>query len=276
MARGRLGAGFCEENEPMEFENRTALVTGAARGIGRGIAGRLLAEGATVVVVDLDQEAVDTTCRELAEATGPGAAERVAGLACDVSRPDAVEGLFGEVKRRFERLDILVNNAGITRDGLFRRMSLEQWQQVIDVNLTGTYLCCRNAIGLLRRSPAGRIINMSSVAAGGNIGQANYSASKAGVIGLTKTLAIEFARSKITVNAIAPGFIDTEMTRAVPEKARQHWIERIPVGRPGTPDDIAAAVLFLASERASYITGQVLEVDGGLNTPESVSASIGK
>jgi 3-oxoacyl-[acyl-carrier protein] reductase len=251
----------------MRFVERVALVTGAARGIGNGIARQLLGEGATVVVVDLNQDDVDRACSGLAESCGADAAGRVAGFACDVSQPEAVEALFRQVKERFDRLDILVNNAGITRDGLVGRMKFEQWQQVIDVNLTGTFLCCRHAAGLLRKSSAGRIVNMSSVAAGGNIGQANYAASKAGVIGLTKTLAFEFARSHITVNAIAPGFIDTEMTRAVSEKAREQWFERIPLGRAGTPDDIAAAVAFLASDAASYITGEVLAVDGGMNTP---------
>jgi len=141
------------------------------------------------------------------------------------------------------------------------------------VNLTGTFLCCRHAFPMVRKSPSGRIINIASVAAGGNIGQANYSASKAGVIGLTRTLSIELARYNVTANAVAPGFIDTEMTRAVPEKARQIWIEKIPVGRAGTPEDIAEAVEFLASDGASYITGEVLEVDGGMSMPEAVAAS---
>jgi NAD(P)-dependent dehydrogenase (short-subunit alcohol dehydrogenase family) len=248
----------------MEFKDRVALVTGSARGIGKTIARQFLDAGATVVVVDLSQEDVDAACHELAEECGTDAGERVAGFVCNVSKPDAVEALFQGVKERFDRLDILVNNAGITRDSLVRRMSLEQWQQVIDVNLTGTYLCCRYAVPLLRRSPSGRIVNMSSVTAGGNIGQANYAASKAAVIGLTKTLALEFAKLPITVNAIAPGFIDTEMTRAIPEKSRQQWIGLVPMGRAGTGDDVAAAVLFLASEGAGYITGEVLGVDGGL------------
>jgi 3-oxoacyl-(acyl-carrier-protein) reductase len=255
----------------MQFDDRVAVVTGSARGIGKAIAQRLFDGGAKVVIVDLDQENVDEACREIA--SGSSATNRIAGFACDVSDPESVKALFRSVKERFERLDILVNNAGITRDNLFSRMTFEQWKLVIDVNLNGTFLCCRHAFPMIRKSPSGRIINISSVAAGGNIGQANYSASKAGVIGLTRTLAIELARYNVTANAVAPGFIDTEMTRAVPEKARQVWIEKIPVGRPGTPEDIAEAVEFLASDGASYITGEVMEVDGGMSMPEAVAAS---
>jgi NAD(P)-dependent dehydrogenase (short-subunit alcohol dehydrogenase family) len=187
-AQSHVQAG---ENETMEFDDRVAVVTGSARGIGKAIAQKLFNEGAKVAVVDLNRDAVDETCREISGGSEPGASERIAGFICDVSRPDDVQALFKSVRERFDRLDILVNNAGIIRDSLFGRMTFEQWKQVIDVNLTGTYLCCRYAFPMVRKSPFGRIVNLSSVAAGGNIGQANYAASKAGVIGLTRTLAIE-------------------------------------------------------------------------------------
>ena len=252
-----------------EFKDRVAVVTGSARGIGKEIARILFEGGATVVVTDLAQADVDEACREIAGSSD----ERIVGIACDVADADSVWALFKSIKERIGRLDILVNNAGITRDGLFARMTLEQWKKVIDVNLTGTYLCCRQGLAMLRKSKAGRIINMSSAAASGNLGQANYSASKAGVIGLTKTLAIELARYELTVNAVAPGFIDTVMTRNVPEKARQHWIGKVPAGRAGTAEDVARAVTFLASDDASYITGEVLEVDGGLHIPKTTFES---
>lgn len=260
----------------MDFTDRVAVVTGSARGIGKAIARKLFELHAGVVIADLNQEDVDAACKDIAERAAPEAAERICGFACDVSQPDSVDALFRSVKSRFNQLDILVNNAGITRDNLFMRMSFEQWKLVIDVNLNGTFLCCRHALPLLRKSKHGRIVNLSSISAGGNIGQANYAASKAGVVGLTKTLSLELARRQITVNAVAPGFIDTEMTRAIPEKDRQHWIDHIPSGRPGSVDDVADSVIFLVSDDASFITGEVLAVDGGLNTPETVVARIGE
>jgi 3-oxoacyl-[acyl-carrier protein] reductase len=259
----------------MRLDDRVAVVTGAAKGIGKAIAQKLHGHGARVVIADLAQADIDRAIAEIAGGSGSSGDSTVGGFVCDVSKPESVEALFDFVKRKYDRLDILVNNAGITRDGLFMRMTYEQWKSVIDVNLHGTFLCCRHGLTMIRKSPCGRIINLSSVAAGGNIGQANYAASKAGVIGLTKTLAIELARRQVTVNAVAPGFIDTDMTRAVSEEARQHWISRVPAGRAGTPEDVADAIAFLASDGASYITGEVLEVDGGMSTPEGVAASIG-
>ncbi|MCP3978732.1 MAG: 3-oxoacyl-ACP reductase FabG [bacterium] len=256
----------------MDFTDRTALVTGSARGIGLEIARLFYEGGAEVVIVDLTQEGVEAACKEIAGATDD---ERIAGFTCDVADPDSVWALFRSVKHRFGKLDILVNNAGITRDGLFARMTLESWKKVIDVNLTGTYLCCRQGLALLRKSPAGRIVNVSSISASGNIGQANYSASKAGVVGLTKTLALELARYHLTVNAVAPGFIDTEMTEAVSDEARKFWLDKIPAKRAGTTTDVARAVAFLASGDASYITGEVVEVDGGLHVPKQFPVRTG-
>ena len=237
----------------------TALVTGAARGIGKAIAERFVSEGCYVYLADLELNSLNSAQGQIdPEKTNTRT------IVCNVAIPDSVEHMIKTVKSERGGLDILVNNAGITRDNLFLRMKNDEWQQVIDVNLSGVFFCSRYAAMLLRKSKRGRIINLSSVSAKGNAGQANYSASKAGIIGLTKTLALELARYKVTVNAIAPGFIDTEMTQAIPDKARDEWLANIPAKRPGKPEDIASSVAFLCSEDASYITGQILGVDGGL------------
>lgn len=238
---------------------RIVLITGAARGIGLAIARRCLEEGARIVMVDLKQDDLETAKSSLADLQG-----QIIIKACDVANEEQVKNLAEEIKTELGGLDAVVNNAGITRDNLFMRMTMDQWQSVINVNLTGTYLMARHCVNLIRKSACGRIVNLSSVAANGNPGQANYSASKAGVIGLTKTLALELARYNITVNAIAPGFIETDMTRAIPEKAREEWLSKIPAGRAGQPSDVADAVVFLLSDAAAYITGMVLGVDGGL------------
>lgn len=238
--------------------DRYVLITGAARGIGFAIAEACLDAGAGVILVDLAEDELKHAADRL---KGKGT---IILHACDVSNDEQVKALAKTIKESPGTLDAVVNNAGITRDNIFMRMTAEQWQQVIDVNLTGSFLMARHLVGLIRKSPAGRIVNLSSVAARGNAGQANYAASKSGVIGLTKTLALELARYKVTVNAIAPGFIETEMTRAISEKAKDEWMRKIPAGRPGQPSDVADAVVFLLSDDAAYITGTVIGVDGGL------------
>ncbi|MGI2336573.1 MAG: 3-oxoacyl-[acyl-carrier-protein] reductase [Dehalogenimonas sp.] len=248
----------------MELEKKlagkTAVVTGAGRGIGRAVALQLAAEGAAVVLNSLSDSA-DKVAAEINLAGGTAVAVRG-----DVSRTDDVAALINAAVTSFGRLDILVNNAGITRDNLLLRMNEEDWDTVLDTNLKSVYLCCRAALKpLLKSRGSGRIINISSIIGlSGNAGQANYAASKAGIIGLTKSLAKELASRQITVNAVAPGFIVTDMTAGMSEEAREALVKRIPLGSLGTPEDVAATVVFLASEEARYITGQTLTVDGGM------------
>lgn len=243
----------------MRLQGKVAVITGAGRGIGRALAVCLAAEGARVAVCDID----DGACRSVAagiEATG-GAALAVA---CDVSRRDGVEAMMARAAETFGGVDILVNNAGITRDALIADLTDEQWDAVMAVNLKATFLCAQAAIKHMSPDGGGKIINISSIVGEmGNLGQTNYVASKAGVIGLTKALAKELARRKICVNAIAPGFIDSEMTQAIPDKVKEFFIRQIPLARMGRPEEIAAACVFLASGEADYITGQVLRVNGG-------------
>ena len=234
-------------------------MTGAARGLGRAIAEVLAHSGAKVACVDVNADMLSETVDAIV--TGAMA------LACDVTDPERVNAVVAEVVSRWGRLGILVNNAGITQDGMIMRMKDEQWDRVLNINLRGTFLFTRAAARPMMKGKHGRIINIASVSGLiGNPGQANYSASKAGVIGMTRTVAGELAGRNITVNAVAPGFIETDMTAAIDEKITEGVKERIPLGRLGRPQDVAEAVLFLASDAASFITGHCLTVDGGLSS----------
>jgi 3-oxoacyl-[acyl-carrier protein] reductase len=242
------------------LKDQPAIVTGAARGLGRAIAMSLAASGAKVACIDVNEETLAETV-EAIRAAG-GTAEP---MACDVTDSDRVTETVGEVVKKWGGLRILVNNAGITRDNVILRMKDDQWDSVIAINLRGTFLFTRAAAKPMMKGRRGRIINIASVSGlMGNPGQVNYSASKAGVIGLTRTVAKELAARSITVNAIAPGFIATDMTAALGEEIIEQVTKQIPLGRMGDPQDISDAVLFLASDAASFITGHVLTVDGGL------------
>ncbi len=240
---------------------KTAIVTGGARGIGRAITLALAKEGWQVFFVDvkIDEEA-DKLCEE---AKNFGSV--VKGFQLDVSNKEEVESFFKEHIKDKVYLDVLVNNAGITRDGLIIRMKEQDWKKVLEVNLDGTFYFMQQASKIMVRQRGGKIINIASVVAlSGNPGQANYCASKAGIIGLTKSAALELASRGITVNAVAPGFIETDMTKKLPEEVKKDYLNRIPLGRAGTPEDVANVVVWLASDKASYVTGQVIGVNGGM------------
>ena len=244
----------------MELIGKVALITGGAQGIGKAIALLLARNGADIVVTDVNLERAEETSGEI-QALG----RKSMALKADVSRLAEVDALVQTVVEKFGRIDILVNNAGIARDKLILRMTEEDWDAVLGVNLKGTFNCTKAVIKHMSKQRSGKVVNIASVVGEmGNAGQANYSASKAGVIGLTKTLAREFAQRGININAIAPGYIQTPMTDALPEKAKEELKRMIPMERLGQPEDVARAVLFLVSEASSYITGHVLNVNGGI------------
>ncbi|MFQ5826222.1 MAG: 3-oxoacyl-[acyl-carrier-protein] reductase [Dehalococcoidia bacterium] len=245
----------------LDLSNRVAIVTGSSRGIGRAVALKLAERGAAVVVNGLrDQSSVDRVVAEIQAGQG-----RAVGILADVSSAQDIPRLVEAATSQFGRIDILVNNAGIVRDELLVRMKEEDWDQVLSTNLRAAFLCIRAVLRYMIRQRWGRIINITSVAGLiGNAGQANYASAKAGLIGLTKTIAREVASRGITANAIAPGFIDTDMTQRLGEELRGGLVKQIPLGYIGSTEDVAQAAVFLASEEAKYITGQVLNVDGGL------------
>jgi 3-oxoacyl-[acyl-carrier protein] reductase len=243
------------------LKDKVALITGASQGIGRDTALALAQAGAKVAVAARNEEKLASLVAEIESAGGSALAVKM-----DVADADQVKAGFKQVLEKFGRLDILVNNAAITRDGLSMRMKQDDWEAVLKTNLTGAHLCIQQALSTMMRARSGRIINISSVVAqSGNAGQANYVAAKAGLIGLTKAVAIEIASRNVTVNAVAPGFIETPMTDVLSDKVKDELKTRIPLGRMGSPRDVAAAIIFLASDEASYITGHVLNVNGGMH-----------
>lgn len=242
------------------MNGQTAIITGGGRGIGKAIAESLANRGVNIVVVDVNIDVADQTASEL---TARGV--KSIAIKADVANPSDVKGVFESAAKEFKKVEILVNNAGITRDGLLLRMREEDWDLVMNVNLKGTFLCLREGVKAMSKQRYGRIINISSIVAFmGNPGQANYSASKAGIIGLTRTTAKEYASRGITVNAVAPGFITTAMTDSLPDNVKQEMLRAIPMNKFGTIEDVAQAVLFLASPQSGYVTGQVLHVNGGM------------
>jgi 3-oxoacyl-[acyl-carrier protein] reductase len=243
------------------LKDKIAIVTGASQGIGRDTAMALAEADAKVVVAARNEEKLAALVNDITAAGGQAFAVKM-----DVADAEQVKAGFKQVIEKFRRLDILVNNAAVTRDGLAMRMKKDDWDAVMQTNLTGAHLCIQQALPTMMKARAGRIINISSVVAqSGNAGQANYVAAKAGLIGLTKAIAIEIASRNITVNAVAPGFIETPMTEVLPDKVKEELKVRIPLGRMGSPRDVAAAIVFLASDEAAYITGHVLNVNGGIH-----------
>ena len=244
----------------MDFTGKKALITGSGSGIGKSIALLLADMGADIVVNDVSMEHAQETAKEV-KAKGRKALVSNANV---INNAD-VKDMFDSIASELGRIDILVNNAGITRDSFLMDLTEDQWDQVMDVNLKGVFLCCKYAAKMMSEKQYGKIVNISSASAlAGNIGQVNYAASKGGVISITKTLAKELARYGINVNAVAPGYIKTPMTRAVPEKVEKYLIGQIPLRRAGEPEEVANAVAFLASDISAYITGQILSINGGM------------
>ena len=243
------------------LKDKVAVVTGASQGIGRDTALALAEAGAKLAVAARNEDKLAALVNEISSAGGEAFAVKM-----DVADLEQVKAGFKQIVENFGRLDILVNNAAVTRDGLAMRMKQDDWEAVVRTNLTGAHLCIQQVLPVMMKARAGRIINISSVVAqSGNAGQANYVAAKAGLIGLTKAIAIEIASRGITVNAVAPGFIETPMTDVLPDKVKEELKTRIPLGRMGSPRDVAAAIVFLASDEAGYITGHVLNVNGGMH-----------
>lgn len=242
------------------LQDQVAIITGSGGGLGEAIAKKMASQGANIVINDVNAEGAERVAGELRE-MGVKALVTIGS----VTSTEDTEKMAAAALAEFGKIDILVNNAGITKDGLILRMKEEQWDIVLEINLKGAFLCTKAVARPMMKAEYGRIVNIASVAGvGGNAGQANYSASKGGLISLTKTTAQEFASRNITCNAVAPGFIETKMTEVLPDEVRQGWLQRVPLRRPGTPQDVANVVAFLASPDCSYVTGQCLNIDGGL------------
>lgn len=243
----------------MNLRGKVAIVTGAGRGIGEAIARKFVQEGAKVVVCDMNEPDVKRVFEDITAQGG-----KAIGIVMNVSNEDEVKQMVEKTVQEFGTVDILINNAGITRDAMVHKMTMEQWNQVMTVNLTGSFICCQAVIPIMREKNYGKIVNISSTSRFGNVGQANYAASKAGVVGLTRSLARELGSKGINVNAVAPGGIMTDMLKAIPEKLLERNKAFIPLGHYGEAEDIANICLFLASDQASFITGQVIQTDGGM------------
>lgn len=243
------------------MKGQTAIITGSSRGIGKTTAHEFAKRGVNVVIVARSEAKAVEVAKEIADRYNV----ETLGVGADVSSAESVSSLFEQALKKFSKIEILVNNAGITKDNLLIRMKEEEWDSVLDTNLKGAFLCSREAVKIMTKQRYGRIINVSSVVAFiGNPGQVNYTASKAGLIAMTKTLAKEYASRGITVNAVAPGFITTDMTEGLPEKVKEEMLKLIPLQRFGTTEDVANAIIFLASPESGYITGQVIHVNGGM------------